>query len=118
MGFISERAHSERRKFIDYIHGLLRHEIHEGDDNEKRLEVLSKIHYDLLYVEHLEHAKGWKKSLKGKDDLDLAYDKIQRLTAELEEMKTKLDELLGGINSSSSKKDILALAEKVKEEVA
>lgn len=116
--WIKDETLIERRKFIDYIYGLIRYEIHKGEDCDKRLQVLSKIHYDLLYTENLEQANDWKKSVKGKDDITLAYEKIQKLTEELEGTKAQLADLLGGISNGSTKKDILELVDKVKKEVA
>lgn len=115
--WIKDETHLERRKFIDYIYGLIRYEVSKGQDNDRRLEVLSKIHYDLLYVENLEHAEGWQKKLKGKGELDLALDKLQHLTKQLEETKSNLI-LLNSINDKMTKKDIMDLIEKVKKEVS
>lgn len=111
--WISDDAHLRRREFIDYIYGLIRHEIHKGQDDDKRLEVLSKIYHDLIYVENLDQADGWQKKYKGKDELCLALDKIQKLTRELEEVKSHLDILLN-IHNGMTKKDIIDLVERVK----
>lgn len=88
MAWIKDETLIERRKFIDYIHGLIRYEVSHNDD-DKRLEVLSKIYYDMVYTENLENANDWKKSIKGKSDYDLVLDKLQKVTAELNKYKEK-----------------------------
>ena len=115
--WINEDTYLRRREFIDYIFGLIRYEIHQGEDNDKRLEVLSKIYHDLLYVENLEQAEGWQRKVKGKDELTLALEKIQKLTKELAETRNKLDELLSAINDKMTKKGIMELVDKLRKEV-
>lgn len=102
--WINEDTYLRRREFIDYIFGLIRYEIHQGEDNDKRLEVLSKIYHDLLYVENLEQAEGWQRKVKGKDDLTLALEKIQKLTEELAETKAKLNGVLSSIDDKMTKR--------------
>ncbi|MCY8119564.1 hypothetical protein MOC55_12030 [Bacillus spizizenii] len=112
--WIKDETHLERRKFIDYIFGLIRYEIHKGEDNSKRLEVLSKIHHDLLYVEDLEQAAGWQRKQKGKSELDLALEKIYELTSKLSEASSLLS-TLDNISSNMTKRQILDVIEEVKE---
>ncbi|MCZ4246860.1 hypothetical protein BXO87_01790 [Bacillus sp. GZB] len=113
--WIKDETHLERRKFIDYIFGLIRYEIHKGEGNNQRLEVLSKIHHDLLYVEDLEQTDGWQRKQKGKNELDLALEKIQVLTSELNTASSLLSTILNSIGSSTTKKEILELIGEVKE---
>lgn len=117
MSWIRIETLMERRKFIDYIYGLLRHEMHKGQDDPKRLEVLSKIHYDLLYVENLENSEGWKKKVKDKDELAIALDNLRKSTERLETITSPLSKL-DEINSSMNKKDILEIIESVKKEIS
>lgn len=111
--WIKDETHLERRKFIDYIFGLIRYEIHKGEDDSKRLEVLSKIHHDLLYVEDLEQAAGWQRKQKGKSELDLALEKIYDLTSKLSEMSSLLS-TLDNISSNMTKREILDLIEEAR----
>ncbi|KZR57991.1 hypothetical protein [Pseudobacillus badius] len=90
---VRKETHLERRKFIDYIHGLIRHEIHQGEDNPYRLQVLSQIHYDLLYTENLELAEGWKRKTKGTDELTMALERLNEVTLELEKIKKQSAEI-------------------------
>lgn len=112
--WLKDSTFKSRNSFREYIHGLIRYEIHEGQDNDKRLEVLSKIYYDLLYMEDLRDSRGYKKKVSDKDDLTKAYEKIRQLEEKLQESDADLNELLEFINNSKTKKDIIDFVEKVK----
>lgn len=112
--FIKDKTFKDREEMRDYVHGLIRHEILKGEDDDRRLQVLSQIYHDLLYKEDLRDSPNWKKNVKGKDELSITLDKLVSVTEEVNNYKNKLEETLEYINPSRTKKEIIDFVDKLK----
>lgn len=112
--FLGKDVLNRRRETLDYVYGLIRYEVRQGGDNDKRLEVLSKIYRDLLYTEDLQQVDGWQRKKKDKDDYDLALAEIEKLRVERDTLSKQLSELFVFINDNRTKKDIIEFVTKAK----
>ena len=108
----------QRREFMDYVHGLIRFEMHKGEDNPERLRVLSNIHWDLNHREDLRKSDAWYGKKSGdSDELHSALSNLENSKREYNELLNAFKELTDYINENQTKKDIVSKSEEMKKKV-